>query len=91
MIAMELSEALKAVRFVKPGGDFVLFGHVWAPTAVMLGRASYPTLEQVEEQVRESRGRMHYLDPDRLKPQSRRLPGDQSGCKYGRDCCRARR
>jgi len=37
VIAMEVSEALKAVRFVKPGGDFLLFGHVWAPTAVMLG------------------------------------------------------
>jgi indolepyruvate ferredoxin oxidoreductase beta subunit len=66
VIAMEVSEALKAVRFVKPGGDFILFGYVWAPTAVVLGRASYPKLEQVVAQVRESRGRMHYLDPDKL-------------------------
>ena len=66
MIAMERSEALKAVRFIKPGGDFVLFGHVWAPTAVMLGKADYPTLEQVREQVQEAGGRMHYLDPENL-------------------------
>jgi len=66
VIAMERSEALKAVRFVKPGGDFVLFGHVWAPAAVMLGKADYPTLEQVREQVREAGSRMHYLDPANL-------------------------
>jgi indolepyruvate ferredoxin oxidoreductase beta subunit len=63
VIAMEVSEALKAVRFIKPGGNFLLFGHVWAPAAVVLGRASYPKLEQVVAQVKESRGRMHYLDP----------------------------
>jgi indolepyruvate ferredoxin oxidoreductase beta subunit len=66
VIAMEVSEALKAVRFIRPGGDFLLFGHVWAPAAVMLGRASYPTLEQVVAQVKESGGRMHYLDPAKL-------------------------
>ena len=30
MIATEVSEALKAVRYVKPGGDFVLYGSVGA-------------------------------------------------------------
>ncbi len=66
VIAMELSEALKAIRYVKPGGDFVLFGHVWAPTAVMLGKADYPTLEQVLEQVEQAGGKLHYLDPEKL-------------------------
>ena len=65
VIAMEVSEALKAVRYVKPGGDFVLYGHVWPPTAVMLGKAPYPELEQVLEQVREAGGVVHYLDPER--------------------------
>ena len=64
VIAMEVSEALKAVRFVKPGGDLVLFGHVWAPTAVMLGKASYPTLNQVQEQVQKVGAKLHYLDPE---------------------------
>jgi indolepyruvate ferredoxin oxidoreductase beta subunit len=62
VIAMERSEALKAVRFVRPGGDFLLFGHVWEPTKVMLGRADYPTLEQVRERVREAEGELRYLD-----------------------------
>jgi len=66
VIAMEVSEALKGVRFVRPGGDFVLFGHVWAPTAVMLGQAEYPTLEQVREKMQEAGCRMYYLDPENL-------------------------
>ena|GEM_PF-369927 len=66
VIAMEVSEALKAVRFVKPGGDFLLFGHVWPPTAVMLGKAPYPALEQVLEQVQEAGGRKHYLAAENL-------------------------
>ena len=66
VIAMEVSEALKAVRFIKPGGDFVLFGHVWPPAAVMLGKANYPTLDQVVEQVQEAGGKMHYLAPESL-------------------------
>jgi indolepyruvate ferredoxin oxidoreductase beta subunit len=66
VIAMEVSEALRAVKFIKPGKDFVLFGHVWAPTAVVLGQAAYPTLEQVQEQVRGAGGRMSYLDPEGL-------------------------
>ncbi len=78
VIAMERSEALKAVRFIKPGGDFVLFGRVWAPAAVMAyntdrsgrqhpsGKADYPTLEQVRGQVQEAGGRMQYLDPANL-------------------------
>ena len=66
VIAMEMSEALKAVRFIRPGGDFLLFGHVWLPTAVMLGKADYPNLDQVQEQVQEAGGRMHYLAPESL-------------------------
>jgi indolepyruvate ferredoxin oxidoreductase beta subunit len=66
VIAMEVSEALKAVRFIKPGKDFLLFGHVWAPTAVMLGKADYPSLDQVKEQVQEAGARLRYLNADRL-------------------------
>jgi Pyruvate/2-oxoacid:ferredoxin oxidoreductase gamma subunit len=65
VIAMERSEALKAVRTIRPGGDFVLYGHVWEPTKVMLGRAAYPTLEQVRGRVEEADCRMLYLDPRR--------------------------
>lgn len=66
VIAMELSEALRAVRFIRPGGDFVLFGHVWPPTDVMLGKAPYPELEAVKEQVQKAGANLIYLDPKKL-------------------------
>jgi len=66
VIATELSEALKAVRYLKPGGDFILYAHVWAPTAVMLGKEPYPTPEQVVEEIRKAGGTVHYLDPQKL-------------------------
>jgi len=76
VIATEVSETLKAARFIKPGGDgvgyngveynVVLFGYVWAPTAVMLGKAPYPTLEQVTEQVSAAGGTLLYIAPEGL-------------------------
>jgi indolepyruvate ferredoxin oxidoreductase beta subunit len=69
VVATEVSEALKAVRFLKTDGDFVLYGHVWAPTAVMLGKAPYPKLEQVlgaAQVALDAGGRCHYIDPESL-------------------------
>jgi indolepyruvate ferredoxin oxidoreductase beta subunit len=66
VIAMERSESLKAVRYIRPGGDFVLYGHVWEPTKVMLGKAGYPTLNDVSKAVQKADGRMTYLDPENL-------------------------
>ncbi len=73
IVAMELSEALKAVRFVRPAGDFLLFDYVWAPTAVMLGKAGYPTLEQVAEQVRMAGARLRHVHAKSL-PQHNGTP-----------------
>jgi len=72
VIAMERSEALKGVRYARPEGDFLLYGHVWEPTAVMLGEAAYPSLESVLEIVRGSDARLVYLD-------SRELPKIDGG------------
>jgi indolepyruvate ferredoxin oxidoreductase beta subunit len=69
VIATEVSESLKAMRFIKPGGDFILFGYVWQPTAVMLGKAVYPRLEQVLDAARQATGdasRVHYIAPESL-------------------------
>ena len=49
------------MRFVKPGRDFVLLGRVWPPTAVILGNDSYPSLDQVLEQVWGAGAVLHYL------------------------------
>jgi len=65
-IAMEQSEALKAVRYLKLGGDFVLLGRIWQPTAVMLGKAPYPGREAVKEHIRAAGAAVHFLDPGRV-------------------------
>jgi len=66
LIAMEISESLKAVRFCKPGSDFLLWNYVWAPTAVMLGKASYPALDLVKEQISQAQANLYVLSPDNL-------------------------
>jgi indolepyruvate ferredoxin oxidoreductase beta subunit len=69
VVATEVSESLRALRYIKPDGDFVLFGHIWQPTAVMLGKAAYPTLEQVLEAAREAVNnpdKVHYINPESL-------------------------
>jgi len=47
VVAMERSEALRGIRFVKSGGSFVLYDDVWAPTGVVLGAATYPERDAV--------------------------------------------
>ena len=47
LVAMERSETLRGIPFVKPGGDVLLYDHVWAPTGVQLGTDDYPPLEEV--------------------------------------------
>ncbi|NMA12342.1 MAG: hypothetical protein GX933_04035 [Chloroflexi bacterium] len=54
VFAMETSEALKAVRFAKPGGTFLLLANFWAPTDVILGKASYPELDKVIGEIQKS-------------------------------------
>jgi indolepyruvate ferredoxin oxidoreductase beta subunit len=66
LIAMEISESLKAVRFIKPGGDFLLWSYIWAPTAVMLGKAGYPALDLVKEQITWAGANLYQLSPDDL-------------------------
>lgn len=65
-LSMEISEALKAVRYVKPGGDFVLLANVWAPTAVMLGKAGYPTLDSVVEEITKAKINLFVIDPQAI-------------------------
>jgi indolepyruvate ferredoxin oxidoreductase beta subunit len=66
VVSMELSETLKAIRFAKEGADFLIYGSVWAPTAVMLKKAPYPTVEEVWKEVEKVQGKVSYLDPANL-------------------------
>ena len=63
IIAMEVSEALKAVRFVKVDGEFLLFHQVWSPTEVLLGKADYPELDLVEGEIRDAGAHLISVDP----------------------------
>ncbi|MCI0521494.1 MAG: 2-oxoacid:acceptor oxidoreductase family protein [Chloroflexi bacterium] len=65
-VSLELSETLKAIPYLKPGGEVVVYADVWAPTAVALGKAPYPTLEQVAGQVSLAGARWIALDPASL-------------------------
>ncbi|MDD5368475.1 MAG: 2-oxoacid:acceptor oxidoreductase family protein [Anaerolineaceae bacterium] len=66
VFAMEQSEALKAIRYVRPGSDFILYGDVWSPAAVMLGKASYPAIEQVRTAVLQAGARFLFIPPTSL-------------------------
>ncbi len=66
VIAMELSESCKAVRYIKPEGNFILLGNVWKPTKVMLGKAAYPSPEEVGDQVKAVGGKLCFIDPASL-------------------------
>ncbi|TDA66036.1 MAG: hypothetical protein D9V45_03570 [Chloroflexi bacterium] len=66
VIAMEQSESLKAIPFIKPGGDFVLYSDIWAPTAVALGKAPYPAFAQITEQVKLAGARLVHIAPGQL-------------------------
>jgi indolepyruvate ferredoxin oxidoreductase beta subunit len=77
VIAMERSEALKAVRYARPRGEFMLYGYAWEPTRVMLGKAAYPSLEQVREKVQDAGCKMLYLAPEELPThEGRRVPAN---------------
>ncbi|MEG2213127.1 MAG: 2-oxoacid:acceptor oxidoreductase family protein, partial [Clostridiales bacterium] len=52
VVAMERAESLKAVKYAKKGGDFLLFDDTWATTAVLMGKQSYPSLEEVVKEIK---------------------------------------
>lgn len=63
VIALEVAEALRGVRYLRSGGEFVLYGEVWAPTAVLLGKVAYPTPEEVRARIGQMAGKVLYLEP----------------------------
>lgn len=62
VIAMERSEALKGVRFAKAGTDFLLFDSVWPTNALLMGKAGYPSIEEVAGDVQAAGARLFRLD-----------------------------
>lgn len=63
-IAMERSEALKALRYLKKDGEFILYGGTWQPTDVMLKKAPYPQLDEIKATIKENGNKLIYGDHD---------------------------
>jgi len=63
VVALERSEALRGVCFVKTGGSFVLYDDVWAPTGVMLGAARYPERDAVVRAIEAAGAHAIVLSP----------------------------
>jgi indolepyruvate ferredoxin oxidoreductase beta subunit len=59
--SMEVSESLKAIRYLKKDGDFCLLGWKWEPAAVMLGKADYPSASKVAERASLAGGNLSYF------------------------------
>ncbi|MEG1548419.1 MAG: 2-oxoacid:acceptor oxidoreductase family protein [Clostridia bacterium] len=66
VIAMEQCEALKAIDYLKPDGDMIVYGSKFMPTDVMIGRADYPSAELVEKEARKRTKNYCYLDTSLL-------------------------
>lgn len=62
VIAMEQSEALKAIDYLKPDGDMIVLGYHWLPTDVMLGRAPYPDEKLLAQEAAKRTKNYWYLD-----------------------------
>lgn len=66
VIAMEQSEALKAVDYCKEGGGFIVYGYRFLPTDVMLKRAPYPEWAEVEAEIKKRTDQCTFIDPAKL-------------------------
>jgi len=63
VVAMERSESLKGVAYVRPDGRFLLYDHVWEPTGVMLGQDAYPPRDAVIGALAAAADEILVLDP----------------------------
>jgi len=63
VVAMERSESLKGIPYVRPDGRFLLYDHVWEPTGVMLGQDAYPSHDAVIEALSAAADEVCVLDP----------------------------
>ena len=66
IVSMERSEALKGIRYIKDGADFLLFDSVWPTTQMLMGKADYPTLATVESRIRAAGANLITLNEDSL-------------------------
>lgn len=66
VVAMELSEALKALPYLGNNTEYLLYSNVWLPTAAMLGKAEYPSKEAVCSAITGAGAKLYELSPQAL-------------------------
>lgn len=66
VVSMEINETFKAIKYAKNGADYVVYGHRWEPTAVMLGKAPYPTLETLSDEIKKTNSEMIYIPEEKI-------------------------
>ena len=77
VIAMERSEAVKGIPYVKEDGTFILYDEVLLPTGALLGRDRYPEREEVIAAIRSTGAGLIVLDPsERPAIDRRRVAGN---------------
>ncbi len=74
VVAMERSEALKGIRYLKPGADFLLFDSVWPTAAMLLNKAEYPPLELVKGKILAAGARLVVLSEELLPEENGKKP-----------------
>lgn len=67
IVAVEPLEGLRnAVKFLKPGGLVITNIHPWYPMDVNIGRARYPSMEEIEQAISKLKGKLIKLDATKL-------------------------
>lgn len=73
LVALEPVEALRAIRFLGPRSLALVSTRPIRPVMVSLGMCSYPSLEQVQELLRASAGKVLLVDALRLAEEAGNL------------------
>jgi len=63
VLAMERSEALRALDLAHPGGTVLLYDHVWLPSGALLGRDEYPARERIVKAFGDGGLAVRWIDP----------------------------
>ena len=61
VVSMERSESLKGVKYIKRGGEFLLYDDTWFTSAVITKKAQYPALVDVQKEIKEAGARLYCL------------------------------
>jgi len=77
VIAMERSEAVKGIGYVKQDGTFLLYDEALLPTGVVLGRDHYPDRDDLLRAIRDSGADLRILDPKRRPASLERAIGER--------------